>query len=645
MTQCLVFLSNLKAFRPRHVGSGQQLWAAALTLLLGATAFGQDVVPGEYLVKMKGRSSSQKSAQFVGKVSAKANLKATFGKLNLHHLSLKAGQDASAFVSEVRQDPDVDYIEPNFIVRKVDGDSTPDNKTYSMEESTDLIAEKMAAFEAQSSGGSGSAYLQSGANTKVSHAWAQMSVSSTDIPVVAVIDTGIDYNHAVFVNSNALWRNPGEIAGNSIDDDGNGYIDDVYGWNFVARNGLPFDDDNHGTHVAGIVLGVTQNIFASPIAQAKIRIMPLKFLGGDGSGSTSNAIQAIYYAANNGANVINNSWGGSSYSQALHDAMNYAYQNHLVIVTASGNYSSNNDATPLYPSSYPVPSNISVAATNDFDSLASFSNYGKSSVHMSAPGVAIWSTVPGGTRYMSGTSMAAPFVAGLAALALREAPDLTGYQIANLIVNSGATLSALQKTTISSNRADTLQSLVAAKANLGVDPLQPSYTPLNSSRSLASEESPKGGCGSVGMLGAGAFKRPQGPPPQSVLFLIAFSLLPLMVWQILRTREMANGRNRRRHERFVMNSEIKVKIGDRELVGQMNTISMGGASFKADAMLERGGVVTLQIASPDGGEQISVEGCIVWNEQNGSYGVQFQDAKSESLSSIQNWTAGLSKAN
>lgn len=630
MTPCLINLSNLKAIRTLFVGS-------FLVLGFAAPALAQDAVPGEYLVKMKGRASSQKSAQFVGKVAAKANLKATFGKLNMHHMTLKAGQDPEQFLTEVRQDPDVDYIEPNYILRKVDGEAGADQRLFSIQETEAMAVEKF-------SGGNPS-YLQSGANTKVTDAWTAMSVSAGEIPVVAVIDTGIDYNHPIFVNSGALWRNPGEVASNGIDDDGNGYIDDIFGWNFVARSSLPYDDDDHGTHVAGIVLGVTQNIFASTLEPAKIRIMPLKFLAADGSGSTSDAISAIYYATNNGAHVINNSWGGASYSQSLHDAMTYAYQNHVVLVTAAGNYSSNNDASPLYPANYPVPSNISVAATNDFDSLASFSNFGRTTVHMTAPGVAIWSPVPNGSRYMSGTSMAAPFVAGLAALAVREAPGLTGYQIANLVINSGSNLSHLSSRTISGNRADTLESIISAKAQVGLSPLQPDYVAAGADRSPAAETKTQAGCGSVGLVGVGAFNKPQGPPPQSVLFLIAFSLVPLIVWQVLRTREQASGKNRRRFERFVMNSEIKVKIGDRELVGQMNTISLGGASFKADALLERGGIVTLQIASPDGGEQVQVEGCIVWNEQNQSYGVQFQDAKSGVLDSIQGWTSALSKAN
>ena len=636
-------LSNFKAKVCRLTSSRVSLFAVialvGLVFDLGPAHAADDVVPGEYIVKMKGRPSSQRSANFVGKIANKANLKATFGKLNLHHLALKPGQDAAAFLDEIRADEDVDYIEPNYVLRRIDS-IEEDNRVFSMEESVAMAAENSAY-----------GYSQNGADVKVTQTWTSMSTSSQEIPVVAVIDTGIDYNHPVFVNSGALWRNPGEIPGNGIDDDGNGYVDDVFGWNFVGRNGLPFDDDKHGTHVAGIVLGVTQNIFASPIAAAKIRIMPLKFLNASGSGATSDAIQAVYYAVNNGASVINNSWGGSNYSQALHDAMNFAYQHHVVIVSAAGNYASDNDSAPLFPASYPVPSNISVAATNDFDNLASFSNYGKNTVRMSAPGVAIWSTVPGGgSKYLSGTSMAAPFVSGLAALALREAPRLSGYQVANLIVNTGQSFTELWNRTISGNRADSLQSLISAKTQVNVDPIQPEYVAAAVGRSPASETVPKAGCGSVGLVGgAGAWKSPQDPPPQSLLFALALSLVPFIVWNVLRIRakvnEEASGKNRRRFERFAMNSEIKVRVGDRELIGQMNTISVGGASFKADALLERGGIVTLQIASPDGEEQVQVEGCIVWNEANQSYGVQFQDAKDEAISSIQGWTTNLSKAN
>lgn len=600
-------------------------------IVFAAPAFAQDVVPGEFIVKMKGKPSQVRAHQFLGKVGSRAHLKATFGKLNMHHVALEKGQNEKAFVDEMKNDPDVEYIEPNYILHKFDGETAgADARAYSIDE----VREMNATYSC----GTGQ-YCQSQANTNMVKAWNSMSASSSDVPVVAIVDTGIDYNHTVFTQSGALWRNPGEIPSNGIDDDGNGYIDDVFGWNFHDHNNLPYDDDEHGTHVAGIVLGATQDIFATTLAPAKIRIMPLKFLGADGSGSTSDAVQAIYYAVNNGASIINNSWGGSSYSQSLHDALAFAYQNHLVIVNAAGNYGTNNDTSPLYPASYPVPSSIAVAATTDQDNIASFSNYGKDSVRVAAPGVYILSTIPGNNfTYMSGTSMAAPFVSGLAALALREAPNLTGYQVANLVVNSGANISVLMNLIESGNRGDGYQTVAQAKAQVNSSPDQPVYVASNS-RAPASDPKAGVGCGSVAWLGKELI-RPNNPPPQTVVILLMLSLMPLLIWQALRRRAL-DGANRRRHERFVMNSEIRVKIGERELVGQMNTISLGGLSFKADAMLEKGGVVTLQIAGPDGGEQVQVEGRIVWNEKNQAFGVQFEGARESALSRISGWTSSL----
>lgn len=607
-----------------------------LSMLWSFSSFAQDAVPGEYLVKMKGKPSSSRSAAFLGKISEKANLKGTMGKLNMHHMALKEGQNASEFIAEVSNDPDVEYVEPNFVLRLVAPMPEADQHVYSVDEARMMSVEKFGA----------GSYVQSGANTKVTQAWGAMSASSSDVPVVAVIDTGLDYNHVVFTGSNAIWKNPGEIAGDGLDNDGNGYIDDTFGWNFFANNRLPYDDDSHshGTHAAGIVLGVTQDILANPIAAAKIKIMPLKFLGGDGSGSTAAAIQAIYYAVNNGASVINNSWGGSGYSQSLHDALTYAYQHHVFIASASGNYASDNDAAPLYPSSYPVPSQVAVSATNDWDALASFSNYGRYSVHISAPGVSIYSTMrSNGFGYLSGTSMATPFVAGLAAAMLREAPQLTGYQISNLLLNSGANFSALLAKTISGNRVDGLNSVMASKSQVSAMADQPNYVPVNlQSRGLASETTKAGGCGLVGLMARGG--TPPTGPGQGWALVVGLSLLPLVVWQVLRRREPV-GANRRMHERFVMKSDIKLNVGGRELVGHMNTISTGGLSFQADALLERGGIVSLMIKSPDGGEQIEVQGKIVWNEANNAYGVAFQGAKDGVLSSIRNWSSSLVKAN
>ncbi|MEZ0391302.1 MAG: S8 family serine peptidase [Pseudobdellovibrionaceae bacterium] len=599
----------------------------------------QDFVPGELIVKLKGKSSSASATQFIGKMQGKMALKNSFPAMNMHRFSLKAGENLQAKINELKADPAVEYAEPNYIFRKVED---------SLE-----AGEVVNGDEAHAQYQSGDTYDQSGAqNLGVDQAWQQILTlaQNPEKPIVAIIDTGVDYNHKIFQQSNAMWTNTGEIAGNNTDDDGNGYVDDIYGYDFHNRDGNPIDDDEHGTHVAGIVLGVGQNIGATTLEPARIRLMALKFLGSDGSGSTSNAIAAIYYAVNNGAQIINNSWGGPSYSQALHDALSYAYSRQVLVVSAAGNYSKNNDSTMIYPANYPIPGQISVAATNDYNNLASFSNYGPGSVHVAAPGVSIYSSVPATSmhpgnnnyRFMSGTSMAAPFVSGLAALVLREASDLTGYQVKNLLVNSASTYSSLNGKLISGARVDAYDAVMAAKSEVNTSPSQPTYKA--ESREVASSEESSGdspkGCGTVST--ALLFGGNKQTPTPTFAIIIAFTLLPLLVWQIVRARA-GRRQQRRRFDRFLMNSAIRLNVDGRELIGHMRTISEGGLSFEANTLLEKGGILTMQIQSPDGIEQVQVQGHIVWSEKNKAYGVQFDQARDNVLSSIRQWTQKLVK--
>jgi hypothetical protein len=401
--------------------------------------------------------------------------------------------------------------------------------------------------------------------------------------------------------------------------------------------------------VAGIVLGVGLDIFEDPMTESRIRIMPLKFMDSGGAGSTSDAIGAIYYAVNNGAQVINNSWGGGNYSQALHDALAYAYANNVTVVCAAGNYKSNNDTAAMYPANYPVPGLISVGATTDWDTLASFSNFGVSKVHIAAPGVAILSTKKNNTTgFMSGTSMAAPFVAGLAAMVLREAPNLSGFQVKNLLLDSSETLASLNNKIARSLRVNVSSAISAAKNNSGTSFSQPDYVASAGEARGPASESASGGCGTIttalsGMSAALKSGGGAGPSSSSMVVLICLMMLPVIVWTVLRQR--ATGSGRRKYERFMMNSEIKVSAGGRELVGQMKTISVGGLSFQADALLEKGGVVMMQIKSPDGKENVQVEGHIVWSEANTAYGVQFDHARDTVLNRIQKWTGKLVRAN
>lgn len=604
------------------------------------SAQAQDYVPGEVIVKLKGKASSVSSGQFLGKIQNKLNHKNSFAALNIHRFSLKAGQNLQATIQELKADPAVEYAEPNYILRQIEDDSLAPSAVMNEEE----VREQMQA---------GDSYSQSYADVGVEEAWAQIVTlnDNSERPIVAIVDSGVDYNHKIFQDSNAMWVNSDEVSGNGVDDDGNGYIDDVYGYDFHNRDANPMDDSQHGTHVAGIVLGVGQDIFATSLEPARIRIMALKFLGSDGSGSTSNAISAIYYAVNNGAQVINNSWGGSSYSQALHDALTYAYSRHVLVVAAAGNYSKNNDTVAMYPANYPVPGQITVGATNDYDNLASFSNYGPNSVHVAAPGVSILSSIPSSTsnpgnsnyRFMSGTSMASPFVAGLAALVLREAPNLTGYQVKNLILNSATTFASLNNKIITEARVDVYNAVMGAKTEISTASFQPDYKAeyrgIASEGSASTESGPKG-CGTVSSAlfgGAGGGSNPMPP----VMVLIALTLLPLIVWQIVSARSRSH--QRRKYDRFLMNSAIRMNVDGRELVGHMRTISEGGLSFEANTMLEKGGILTMQIQSPDGKEMVQVQGHIVWSEQNKAYGVQFDQARETVLSSIRQWTQKLVK--
>jgi subtilisin family serine protease len=276
-------------------------------------------------------------------------------------------------------------------------------------------------------------------------AW-DLSTGSSEI-VVAVIDTGIDYSHPDLAGN--LWRNAGEVPGNGIDDDANGYVDDYHGINAVTGTGNPMDDNGHGTHVAGTIGAVGNNAVGVVGVNQQLQLMGLKFLQGNGSGTLSDAIEAIDYMVmmkGRGVNirVSNNSWGGGGFSAPLESAIKRARDAGILFAAAAGNEANDNDATQSYPASYEIDSIVSVAAIDAQGNLASFSNYGASHVDIAAPGVQILSTYPG-NRYaqLSGTSMATPHVAGALALLLGREPTLSPVQALARIYESGVTLPTL----------------------------------------------------------------------------------------------------------------------------------------------------------------------------------------------------------
>lgn len=277
--------------------------------------------------------------------------------------------------------------------------------------------------------------------------------------VVAVLDTGVDRNHEDL--SDNIFANSGEIAGDGIDNDNNGYVDDFYGWNFDSSNNNTFDVRGHGTHVAGTIAGLNNNFGVTGIAH-NAQIMPVKVLGDDGSGSYESVANGIRYAADNGADVINMSLGGDTESSLLRSAVEYAANKGVIVVMASGN---DGDSTTMghYPAAYATDWGIAVGAVNSNSNLASFTN--RSGIfpltYVTAPGVSVYSTTPN-DRYdsFSGTSMATPHVAGLVALMLSANPDLTESEVYEILTSTAESNSAdansLSSQSFSSSDSNTL---------------------------------------------------------------------------------------------------------------------------------------------------------------------------------------------
>ena len=355
----------------------------------------------------------------------------------LEHLRLpvdKIGVEKAIEILSHR--PSVEYAEPNYIVQAIE--------TYP----TDTYWSSLWGM----------------VDIKAPTAWDTFKGSSSF--VIADIDTGVAYTHSdIYANA---WTNPNEIAGNGKDDDGNGCVDDIYGCDFVNNDGNPLDDNGHGTHTAGTMGAVGNNGVGVVGVNWNVKIMALKFLNKQGSGTDAGAIAALEYAVLEGAKVSNNSWGGGGYNQAMFDAIAAAGAQGHLFVAAAGNGDLfgrpiNNDTTPFYPASYSLDNIIAVAALDTSgDKLASFSNYGAASVDLAAPGVNILSTVlKNSYGYKSGTSMATPHVAGAAALLWGRNPNLTYSQVKDLILNNVETVSALSGKTATGGKLDLAKAMAA----------------------------------------------------------------------------------------------------------------------------------------------------------------------------------------
>ncbi len=327
----------------------------------------------------------------------------------------------------------------------------------------------------------------------ISSQWAHRSIDSagawaistgSESVVVAVIDTGVDYTHPELAQN--IWKNPKETA-NGRDDDGDGLVDDVMGWDFANNDNTPMADDTgsfHGTHVSGLIAAAGGNGIGGSGVAPNVKIMPLKFLKSNGSGDISVAIQCISYAINHGVKIISNSWGGPQASDQLYYAIDRARQAGVLFIAAAGNggddhVGDNNDQMPTYPASYQLDNIVAVAASTSSEQLASFSNYGSRSVHVAAPGEQILSTKNGSDyQYMSGTSMATPIVSGIAALLKSVKPDATYQELKNALIKGVDVSSAFQGRVASNGRVNARKALEAIGATPGPGPdPTPTVTP------------------------------------------------------------------------------------------------------------------------------------------------------------------------
>jgi subtilisin family serine protease len=445
----------------------------ALTLALGASAAlsqgRPDLVEQSLRDEAREHVSGQMLVQFrrgvadVDKAAALGRINATLvddvvmthqrsdGKGDLHLVRLPFGLGVAAAMRGLQNEQAVEFAEPNWVYRH----QASSNDTYY----TNGSLWGMYGDASSPANPYGS---------QAAEAWAAGKTNCGSV-YVGIIDEGYMYTHEDLAANAGV--NPGEVADNGVDDDGNGYVDDVYGWDFDGNNNTVFDgvNDDHGTHVAGTIGGAGGNGKGVAGVCWSVKLVSAKFLGSNG-GTTANAIKAVDYLTAlktrlPGLVATNNSWGGGGFSQALKDAIDRAGAANILFIAAAGNggrdgVGDDNDRTPSYPSSYISTNIIAVAAITSTGAKAGFSNYGATSVDIGAPGSGIWSTVPKRSKGVlvssyasySGTSMATPHVTGAAALYKALHPTASAADIKAAILGSAIPTASLAGKTVSGGR-------------------------------------------------------------------------------------------------------------------------------------------------------------------------------------------------
>jgi subtilisin family serine protease len=406
------------------------------------------VHPRRVIVRYRATTSADAERAVARRLGLRERKHLRFVRLRV--LEVGAGATSQQALAELRAQPEVESVAPDVQVHTA---VTPDDPGFDMQwglhDSNDTDIDAPAAWD--------------------------MSHDASNV-VVAVVDSGLDYRHEDLVEN--VWQNPGESA-NGSDDDGDGYVDDLHGINCIDGSGDPNDDEGHGTHVAGTIGAVGGNAIGVTGVAWRTQLMALKFIGADGNGWDSDAIECLDYAimmkTTRGVNVrvINASWGSSDFDPALRDALQAAQNAGILTVAAAGNSGANHDLQAFYPASFALDGVIAVAATTQTGALASFSDYGSTTVQIAAPGQFILSTLPGDRYgYLSGTSMASPHVAGAAALVASQSPGISVHELRMRLLDTADRTPALKNSVVSGR----LNLAAALQAAGGAAP--PASTPI-----------------------------------------------------------------------------------------------------------------------------------------------------------------------
>lgn len=425
-----------------------------------------NAVPNEFILKLESRDFSSGLKKIRGFSFAKA----LDASETLFHVKTKRDFSLAQMKTFFKEAKGIEYIEPNFIYHKTNHDPLL-GKLWGLHNTGDN--------EPPSNSGNSSPTGVAGSDIKAFKAW-QLTKGSKKIKI-AIIDTGIDYNHEDLREN--IWVNEQELNGlPGVDDDNNGYVDDIHGYDFANKDGDPLDGNGHGTHCAGTI-GAVHNSLGVAGVMGEVQLVAVKFLQDDGSGTSADAIMAIDYARKLGVDIMSNSWGGGGFSNALKEAIEKASDDGILFTAAAGNDATDNNSVPHYPSSYNIKNVVSVAAHNYNDNLASFSCYGSKTVHVSAPGRNILSTLPGNTYGVySGTSMATPHVTGVLGLylSLHGRKDLD--YIRNLLMESSDYVPALGRKSISGGRVNAYNFLQEKRTSRPPTPEESKWKKFNISR-------------------------------------------------------------------------------------------------------------------------------------------------------------------